>query len=309
MILKSGFKTAIFTPLLVAVVFALILASSFLPPDSLGLNENPYLAVVVIQLLTYAIPSLFYCRVRGRDFTPKLRLKLFRPARLLYLFYITLFMISGVALLSILCYTASPEEFVAAGAVSNAAFAMNGGFFDVVYLVVAFAVLPAITEEFLFRGIIIGEYETNGVVLASIMSALMFAMAHFSPARLPVYLFSGLVLAAVTYTTRSVIASMIVHAINNSLVLLSEKYVLHMVDKQNVSFILFMLILVLVFVLGGMLSCFEAHGIYRNYAESNVLSPYASKKKSSAIVRIAQIFFSPTFLLLVITFIVVSIIK
>ena len=307
--MKSGFKSAIFTPLLVAVVFTLILASVFLPADSLGLNENPYLAVVVIQLLTYAIPALFYCRVRGREFTPKLRLRLFRPARFLYLFYITVFMVSGVALLSIFCYTAAPSAFVDAGKVSDAAFAMNGRFFDVLYLVVTFAILPAITEEFLFRGIVLGEYEHNGAVFASIMSSLMFAMAHFSVARLPVYIFSGLVLAAVVYATRSVIASMIVHAINNSVVLLSEKYVLHMVDKQNVSFTLFVMILVLVFILGGMLSSFEAHGIYRGYSEANVLSPYATGKKRSVLARVAQNFFSPTFLLLVITFVVVAVIK
>lgn len=307
--MKSGFKAAIFTPILIAVVFALILLSSFLPADSLGLNENPYLAVVVIQLLTYAIPALFYCRIRGRDFTPKLRLRLFKPSRILYIFYATVFMISGVALLSILCYTMSPDAFSSTGTVSNAAFAMNGGFFDGAYLVVAFAILPAITEEFLFRGIVLGEYEGNGAVFAAIMSALTFAMSHFSPARLPVYIFSGLVLAAVAYATRSVVASMVVHAVNNAVVLLSEKYVLQIVDKQNVSLVLFLVIVALVFLLFGMLTSFETHGIYRSYSESNEASDYATGKKQSLTIRVAQAFFSPTFLLLVITFIVVAILK
>ncbi len=307
--MRSGFKASVFTPILIAVVFALIIVADFLPSGSLGLNENPYLAVVIIQLLTYAIPSLFYCRIRGKEFTPKLRLRLFKPARLLYLFYATVFMIGGVALLSVLCYTAAPTAFSASGAVTNAAFAMNGGFTSGAYIVVAFAILPAITEEFLFRGIVIGEYESNGALIASLMSAVMFAMAHFSFARLPIYLFSGLVLAAVTYATRSVVASMIVHAINNAVVLLTEKYVLHIVDKQNVSLVLFLVILGLAIVLFGMLMCFEAHNIYRGYAETNVPSDYAMRKKQSGIVRVVQSFFSPTFLIIVIIYIVVVLMK
>lgn len=307
--MKTGFKSAIFTPILIAVVFALIIAAAFVPADSLGIGENPYLAVVVIQLLTYAVPALFYCRVRGKDFTPKLRLRLFRPTRLLYVFYATVFTVSGVALLSMLCYTLSPESFVDSGSVTSAAFAMNGGFFDAAYLVVAFAVLPAITEEFVFRGIVLGEYDHYGAVMASVVSALMFAMAHLSMERLPVYLFSGLVLAAVAFATRSIVASMIVHAVNNAIVLLSEKYVLHMVDKQNVSLVLFVLILILVFLASGMLMSFEAHAIYRGYSEDNVPSEYAKGKKPSGIVRVAKVFFSPTFLLLVIMFIVASVLN
>ena len=307
--MQSGFKSAIFTPILIAVVLLLILASDVLPAGSLGLNENPYLSVVIIQLLTYAVPALFYCRIRGKEFTPKLRLRLFKPSRLLYLFYATVFMLGGSLLLSVLCYTAFPTAFSSSGATTYAAFAMNGGFVSGAYIVVAFSVLPAITEEFLFRGIVIGEYEQGGAVLASVMSALTFAMAHFSVARLPIYLFSGLVLAAVTYATRSVVASMIVHAVNNAVVLLAEKYVLHIVDKQNVSLVLFLIILGLAIVLFGMLMCFEAHNIYRMYAESNAPSEYVPRKKTSGIVRIAKTFFSPTFLIVVIIYIVAVLLK
>ena len=62
---RSEFKSAVFTPMLLMVVYALILCSRFLSEETLGLNDNPYLAVVVIQVLTYALPSLFYTRLRG----------------------------------------------------------------------------------------------------------------------------------------------------------------------------------------------------------------------------------------------------
>lgn len=309
---NTDFKASLITPMLLIVVFSLILAANFLPEDMLGLEDNPYLAVVVIELLTYAVPSLFYCRIRGREFTPKLRMRFFPPSQLLYLLHAAVFMLSGVVLVSMFMYNAFPEQFEASAVTEYAAFAMNSRFFDGLYLIIAFAVLPAMTEEFLFRGVIIGEYDRYGAVIASVMSAVMFAMSHFSLVRFPVYLFSGLVLASVLFATRSVVAATLIHALNNAVVLLCEKYVLHIVDKQNVSLVLLIIILGAVAILSAMLMCYEAQGIYHGYAESNLPSDYAGSStrsqggRKSVFTRIIEAFFTPTFLLLVILFIVAA---
>lgn len=294
-----------FTPVLVLVVFLALLCARFLSAETLGLNENPYLAVVVIQLVTYAVPSVFYYKLRGRDFAPKVRLRMFKSSHLLYLFHTTVFLILGGMLLSILMYTLTPASFPASSTAEYASFAMNGRFFDGMYLVLAFAVLPAATEEFLFRGIVIGEYERYGASVAVAASALMFAMSHFSLSRFPVYLFSGIVLALATYTTRSVASSVLIHALNNAEVLLCEKYVLGIVDKQNVGVTLLVILLCAAAIVSAMLMCFEASGIYRDMAQANVTTEYVSHpdRKRRLIVRIADAFLTPTFLLLVIIFV------
>ncbi len=303
---EKRYKDTVFAPILLIVVFALILSSRLLSDESLGLNENPYLSVVVIQLLTYAIPSLFYIRLRGRDFTSRVRMKLFEPGRLLYVLHSTVFMLCGIALLSIVMYALFPEQFSSDSVSGYAAFAMNGRFFDGVYLVITFALLPAVTEELLFRGIISAEYEGHGVGVAVMMSAFTFAMSHFSLARFPVYLFSGIVMALTMYATRSVFASMIMHAVQNSFVILSEKYVLRIADNQNASFGLFLIIIGAVLIVSGMLACYEAQGIYRTYAEENYPSDYIPKGKRVMLRGIAESFFTPTFLILVIIFVVVT---
>ena len=295
-----------FTPVLLMAVYALILCSEFFSEDSLGLNDNPYLAVVVIQLLTYAVPSLFYTKLRGKEFSAQLRVRPFPPGNLLYVFHTTVFLLCGVALLSMAMYTAFPEAFSENSAADYAAFAMNGRFFDGVYLILAFAVLPAVTEEFLFRSIITAEYEKHGAGIAVAASSIMFAMSHFSYARFPVYLFSGIVLALCMYTTRSVFASMIIHTVNNAFVLLSEKYVIHFADKQNVSFVLFLIILGAIAIVSGMLMCYEAQSIYHGYAENNTPSDYAGRRRKNIFREIAEVFFTPTFLIIVIIFIVAS---
>lgn len=293
-----------FTPILIIVILGLIIAANYIPAETLGTNDNPYLAAVCIQLLTYALPALFYCRLRGREFTGRLRLRFFAPSQLLYLFYTFAFLVCGSFVISIFMYNAYPDSFAASAVINNAAFAMNNRFFDTVYIVLVFAILPAITEEFLFRGIVNGEYEGRGVGLAVIISSIMFAMSHFSIVRFPVYLFAGVVLSGVMYATRSTLAAMVIHACHNIVVLLFEKYVLRVVDKQNVSLVLMLLIVGAATLLFGMLSAFEAQGIYRKYADENVPSEYAMTKKRNIFIRVAEVFFTPTFLLLVIIFVV-----
>ncbi len=293
-----------FTPILIIVIFALIVAANFIPKDTLGIDDNPYLAAVAIQLLTYALPALFYCRLRGRDFTGKLRLRFFPPSQLLYLFYTLGFLVCGSFIISIFMYNISPDAFAASSVTQSAAFAMNNRFFDTAYIVIVFAALPAVTEEFVFRGIVIGEYENRGAAIAVCVSSLMFAMSHFSLERFPVYFFAGIVLSCVMYATRSTLASIIVHATHNIIVLLCEKYVLRVVDKQNASLVLLLIIIGAVMLLFGMLSAYEAQGIYRKYADENVPSEYATGKKYNIFSRVAEVFFSPTFLVLVIVFVI-----
>ena len=304
--MSPAHKESLFTPVLIIAVFLLIIAAGFLPQETVGFDNNPYLSLVIIQLLIYALPALFYCRIRGRELTPKLRLRMPKPSHVLYIFHSTVFMICTVILVSMLMYRLAPADFKMSSVSEYAAFAMNQRFFDVVYLIIAAAVLPAVTEELLFRGIIIGEYQNYGAGIAAVMSALMFAMSHFSLVRLPVYFVSGLILAAVVFATRSIAAGIIIHTLNNAAVLLSEKYIVYISDRQNISLGLFVMIVAAVALLSGMLMCYEAQYIYKSYSQSNTESEYAARK-SGLMTRIAGVFFSPTFLVVVVIFVIAAI--
>ena len=114
-------------------------------------------------------------------------------------------------------------------------------------------------------------------------------------------------LASALYATRSLIAPILMHAVYNALVLYTEKYVLYIVDKQNISMILLVAILCAAAVLSAALMCFEAQSIYRGYAEENVPSDYAKSDKRTLFARVAEAYFTPAFLLLVLLFIIVAV--
>ena len=75
------------------------------------------------------------------------------------------------------------------------------------YLVLAYAALPALCEEFVYRGILCNEFERGGVSRGIILSSLFFAMLHFNLSNFPIFFFCGAVLALTMYSSRSVFAA------------------------------------------------------------------------------------------------------
>jgi sodium transport system permease protein len=86
----------------------------------------------------------------------------------------------------------------------------------VVWLVIGLT--PAITEELLFRGLILQGLRRWGKWKALLVSSLLFALAHSSIYRLAPTLFLGLILGWVAWRSGSIFTSMLVHFLNNGLV-------------------------------------------------------------------------------------------
>lgn len=148
---------------------------------------------------------------------------------------------------------------------------------NVLFSALAFAVFPAITEELVFRGIMLAEYEDCGVFSAVIYSSLLFTMLHFDLKLFPVYFVSGVILAVTTYACRSILAAVIVHAVNNIFSIFFEDYIWNSIlQPRNIvifSFIVIALALITLSLLFG-----EAGRLYKNYGVLGTDSPYVRKK-------------------------------
>ncbi|MCU0248186.1 MAG: CPBP family intramembrane metalloprotease, partial [Bryobacter sp.] len=79
------------------------------------------------------------------------------------------------------------------------------------------ALLPAVCEEMLFRGLIMSGFRSMGKWPAIVATGLLFGLAHASIYRLLPTLFLGLVFGWVVWRTGSVLAGMICHLLNNGL--------------------------------------------------------------------------------------------
>ncbi len=82
------------------------------------------------------------------------------------------------------------------------------------------AVLPAIFEEFLFRGVVLGSLSELNSVAAIVFSSVMFAVLHGDINGFVGYLFMGVMVAVVVKRTGSLYSGMLFHLFNNITALL-----------------------------------------------------------------------------------------
>jgi membrane protease YdiL (CAAX protease family) len=89
---------------------------------------------------------------------------------------------------------------------------------------VVIAMLPAIAEELIFRGVLLRSLATRlRPALAIAISAAVFALYHLQPGQMVTTFMLGLALGFLTLRARSVVPAMIVHLINNSIALLISR--------------------------------------------------------------------------------------
>ena len=248
---------------LVLTIYCLLLLARLIDASILT-RDNEYFAVVVLQMMIFLIPAFAYIRWRGDALRTNLRLRLFRADHILIILGASLALMSGGILLQLAMGGAQAgggsftlyDTFISKndGTAGNAA-----------YLILAYAALPAFCEELVFRGILCAEYERHGAVCATLFSMLLFNILHFDLRHAPIYLFSGLVLCAVLYATRSLFAAIAVHFCYNLFGLFGVPYVTAVYASMGqVWLLLFVLIVLLLF--GAAVFCGEAARLYRGYA-------------------------------------------
>lgn len=81
---------------------------------------------------------------------------------------------------------------------------------------IAFAIVPAVVEEYVFRGLILGAYMNVDMKAAVVISSLFFALLHFSLGSILYGFFYGCLFALIRIATGSMIYSMTMHLVFNA---------------------------------------------------------------------------------------------
>jgi sodium transport system permease protein len=82
------------------------------------------------------------------------------------------------------------------------------------------AITPAICEEFVFRGLLLGSSRETGMARAIILNAVIFGLFHLSIFRFLPTAWLGLLLAYVVWRTRSIWTGSLMHALNNGVIII-----------------------------------------------------------------------------------------
>ena len=255
----------------VLATYILLLISKFIDLTLLN-RDNEYMIVIILQLMIFILPGALWCRFNGEKYIKRLRIRMFSADTVVIIVCAAFAMISGGLLLSMLFggVKSLSDNFTLYNTFISR---QSGTVGNTLYLVLAYAVLPAICEEFIYRGILCSEYERGGALRAGIISSLFFALLHFSLGNFPVYLFCGAVLCLVLYATRSVFAAMAVHFLYNLFGLFGEPYLGRLYILSGDAKLL-VIVSIAVFLTSTALFCMEASRLYRKYLRSGASSAY-----------------------------------
>ena len=184
----------------------------------------------------------------------------------------------------------------------------SGAASPVVTILVA-CILPAVCEEFLFRGVILCAFEACGTRTAIIGTSLLFAFAHLNFERLPLYFFCSVVLCFAVYVSRSLFAAVLLHAVYNVASVYAGVY-LSSVAAHLESFALLFIVMLLAFLICVIFTLSAASRTYRAYADAGLPSDYAPRLRYADRLRAsASVYFSLPFLLCTLLFAAVMILE
>lgn len=169
-----------------------------------------------------ALVVVLYGQIRKLDLVSVLKL---RPSRS-WKQYLLLPVIAIFCVITFLPLSMLFNEFLGVcgypvSAVYSIDFSSVGAYFLALFLM---ALLPAICEELLCRGMLLQGLSTKSIPFGVLMSALLFSLMHANPMQTVHQFCLGVVLAIIALISGSIIPCMIVHFLNNFITLTVSAY-------------------------------------------------------------------------------------
>jgi membrane protease YdiL (CAAX protease family) len=191
---------------------------------------NDITNLIISEMLFFAVPPIFLALVKKYDIRKTFRLKAPRPSEALLMVMMSPIVVTAGFCSGFIALLGVKKIFGRVYLAANVADYMSKGLFISILLV---ALLPAICEELLFRGMIQRGVERLGAGWSILLSGLLFGLFHFDFQRLAAQTLIGFIAAYVVYRTGSIFNGMILHFMNNGLLTLLSNYSANLADGMN----------------------------------------------------------------------------
>lgn len=288
-------------PLLAAAIIVMLGVSRFVLERQAENENNIFLVITVLQLIIFALPCMLYYFLKGRKLASPMYIAPVRPGHLIFIASALATLVTGNLLIKLFYYLFTGEAGTN-GTYFAAVVDSAGTDTSTAMVLTALVFIPAVCEEFFFRGVVLAEYRQFGAVNAVVFSSLCFAMLHFSIENFPIYLFSGLMLGMVCAVCRSIFASIVLHVVSNAMsIYLSDLFIRVTIQKSGAFFVGF--VLAMLFAVSLMLMTGRLERIYSGYAQK----PPEEGLPPRSVEHLVFVYLSPAFFLLVIVFVLMTI--
>lgn len=214
------FSLAAILPALLSFIFILAISALGLTNTENYDSADWYLySIYSLPQLSFALSALFYLRARKVKISSaiqkqKCEAKYFLIALLLQIGLLSLSELNALFLEFLKRFGYEDSEILLPS--------MDGlGFFGVLFIV---AVLPAVFEEILFRGVLLDGLKSFSTAGAVLVCGALFSLYHQNPAQTAYQFCCGAAFALVAIRSGSVLPTVLAHFFNNALILILTKF-------------------------------------------------------------------------------------
>lgn len=202
--MKNVTKTNILFTFMVASYLLLIYIVRLIPADILNINIR-----LILPELIMLVPAFLYVTVLKPDNLGQIN---FSSPSLTNVIKIILFTFCVMPFITIL--SSISTIFVENHAANTMSYlTSNPLWLNILFI----ALIPAICEEYLFRGLLFHGYKRRNPLKAILMSSLLFGLIHMNVNQFIYAFVMGCILCMLVYATGTVISSMIAHFIFNGI--------------------------------------------------------------------------------------------
>ncbi|MBQ7368237.1 MAG: CPBP family intramembrane metalloprotease, partial [Clostridia bacterium] len=205
----GAFSIAAVLPVLFSAIFLIAVGQIDYTKTEWGL----YIAYILPQL-AFAVTAIWYARQTKTPLKTAIRAQKCKPK------YFLLALLLQIGLLSLSELNALFLELLGNFGYEDKGIllpSMNGfGFFGVLFVV---AVLPAVLEELMFRGVVLGGLKSFGELGSAVLCGALFALYHQNPAQTLYQFCCGFAFALVALRAGSILPTVFSHFFNNALIL------------------------------------------------------------------------------------------
>ena len=201
-------KGFILVPVFLFAVYLLLLLTHLVPKDSVDTTAKLFLSLTVLELIVFLLPFFFYVKLRGEDSVKSLPFHRFSLKHLPFLFSIACLILTfGLSINGIFYFLGiGKESYTSLGSYILSDISLEKNF---IYAIIAYGAIPALCEEFVFRGIVYHEYRPYSRMTASLFSSFAFALCYFDLSGFPFYFLSGLLLAYAVEMTGNLLSAIL----------------------------------------------------------------------------------------------------
>ncbi len=258
---------------------------------------------IVMLFLTLVIPAIIYAKLKGVGYSAKMHFATLNPSRSVFALCALICALSGAVLLAGGMNALGIDRY---SLVSTYTLNLSDGTLPVYYRLVAYAVIPALAEEFLYRGILFTEYREGGTLCAVIFPSVLFALGQFSSNGFIPFLLLGVLMAFVYYVTESFALTVLVRTVFNSVVFFFEDATWLLILRKT-DYVMLFTVCAALFLLFAALGLSEAQRIFFRCGADGVKSPPGVSKKENPAEPLISAVLSPTFIMCVAAAIAVNI--